>query len=299
MTSDPRRSNTMLRLEMRRQNNGRQNNQSFAFRTGLQMIRKTLNAIAVFVFVFAFVFVSSFLPPILHALEDQADELPSAEEVFDRYAEELGGLMPISGIESARLSMEFEIVGSGAAAVAGDQKMDLVWLSEIGWTSSSNTGVQSKSGNWKGKAWRSIEGSDTKWLEGEKEEEQNADWTSDLVGKWMCDVDKTVEAVIEGVQLSEDQLETMKSVLPGISVEISADTITLKTEIDRLSDEKKGSYKIESSDEEAQTFDLEVTFGDEDKKKGEVTLLSKKSMKLEFEDGGVLVFLKVFEAKKK
>lgn len=130
-------------------------------------------------------------------------------------------------------------------------------------------------------------------------QEQANEWTSNLIGKWTCDVDKTVEAVVEGVQLSEDQLETMKSVLPGIGIEISADTIILKTEIDRLTDEKKGSYKIESFDEEAQTIELDVSFGDDDKKSGVATLLGKKSMKLEFEDGGVLVFLRIFEPEKK
>ena len=135
---------------------------------GLQMIKKTFNVIAVFTFAFFCTFVSFFPAPILHAQEEQADALPTAEEVFDRYAEELGGLMSIGGIESARLTMKQEVDGPGAATFGGDGKMDFVWLSEIGWTINTSMGVRSTRGNWKGKGWRSIEGADSKWLEGEE-----------------------------------------------------------------------------------------------------------------------------------
>ena len=126
------------------------------------MIKKTLNVIAVFTFAFFCTFVSFFLVSVLHAQQEQVDELPTAEDVFDRYAEELGGLMTLSGIESARLTMKHAHVPT----FGDDGKTNYVWLSEIGWTSDSISGVQSRMGNWKGKAWQSIAGRESRWLEG-------------------------------------------------------------------------------------------------------------------------------------
>ena len=105
--------------------------------------------------------------------QEPSDELPTAEEVFARYAEELGGLMPLSGIESARLTMKHEVVSSDVPTIGGDSKTNYVWLSEIGWTSGSNSGVESRMGNWKGKAWRSIAGREARWMEGEEARHSN------------------------------------------------------------------------------------------------------------------------------
>ena len=108
------------------------------------MIRRNLMAMV------AFVLVSCALPfaSIAQEKQEPGDELPSVEEVFDRYVEELGGAMVLSGVESARLSMKYEMPG------LDETEMDLVWLSEVGWTSFAHIGgVQQQSGVWNERAW--------------------------------------------------------------------------------------------------------------------------------------------------
>ncbi len=133
-------------------------------------------------------------------------------------------------------------------------------------------------------------------------QEEEPKWTDQIIGAWQCDMEETLAAMNKIKPLTEDQTKSMKEVLPGIGLVVQKDSLVLKTEIDRLSDEKTASYEIESSEEEGNTLTLKAKFSDGSEQTGKVTFVkvkNKDGLSLEFEDGGVLVFLKILVPEKK
>jgi len=126
------------------------------------------------------------------------------------------------------------------------------------------------------------------------------DWQKAIHGMWKCDAEKTMAAMKEA-GAAEAEMDMMKELASGMSLELKEGTLVMMMDAGGFKQEMKATYKVEESNEEKNWIKIEVKMEDQpdDAKIGEITLLGKDSMKLEPDDGSVLIFARVKDEEKK
>ena len=110
-----------------------------------------------------------------------------------------------------------------------------------------------------------------------------------LIGKWVADVEKTMEHMKENAdEMPEGMMEMMEMMLPQISLTFGDDdTFTMGSP----QGDQTGGCKVSDVNEEKKSLKITISMeGAPEEKTGVITFSEKDAMKLETDEGDTLYF---------
>jgi len=119
-----------------------------------------------------------------------------------------------------------------------------------------------------------------------------SDLPTALKGDWKCNMEKTIEA-LKAAGTEKGQIDMMKEMLPGISMEITDEGLITKMDLNGFKDERKATYTIVEKNEDKKWLSVEITLDDQDAKKCELTFVENDLLKMKTDDGSILLFDRV------
>lgn len=114
-----------------------------------------------------------------------------------------------------------------------------------------------------------------------------------VIGKWVVNVEKTLEEMKSSDDMQEPEMEMMKQMLPGMSLNFAKDgSFVMGIKMGGMSQEQNGKYEVKEVDSAKKAVTIAVwPETDESEKSATLTFSSKDDCKMDTDTGDTL-FLK-------